>query len=359
MNQIMYLKINTGCTHKAAAPSVSLPKGTRANAGPSPDSPVKINSSVGAGGANLKVDVIQIQRALNHVLPELYGAKPFLKDDGIVGPRTLEAIQKFQHRNLGFSDSRIDPKGKTLALINHYLATQPKPGDSHSYQDRVSRAVARLRSCSQTLLSAETKLQSLRPTLLGNGLTGGLQSLASNAEANLALLERHFKFSQVINKPVVLDGMTRQFQNMRSVIARSVPATGTLTNPNVDNLFSYFLGEGAFLLDPVDDEAVAYTSLGGSRMAGETRPDGRRSDRIYLCKTLDRASDEFYEETVIHELAHFTSPNAPSILDHGYGWINDPRMTPLTASARLCNAQNYATFAIESRYGKRDNRLGL
>lgn len=100
--------------------------------------------------------------------------------------------------------------------------------------------------------------------------------------------------------------------------------------------------------------------MGGSRRKGEEflQPP-RPADRIYLRSILDRASNDLFIETTIHELAHFVSPLSPAIEDHGYGWINDLRMTGLTAHQRVRNAQNYATYAIESKFGQRQGRLPI
>jgi len=328
-------------------------KGTRADVGPPPDMPVSIGQSVGLGGANVPRDVVQIQRALNHVLPELAGADPFLKDDRLVGPVTLGAIKKFQERNFGWSDSRVDPANKTIGLINHYLATQPKPGDPHSQRDRVLRALAQLKSSSQTILSAEQQLRAVLPHIEAGTTPVGIFGVLF--QQRVALLDRHFKLNEVEQKGVVIRVLITRYTDMRAVIAESIPA-----QPNLDSLFSGFLGDEAFVLDQMGKDVNAYTFLGGWNKPGVIEPaTKRREDRIYLCDSMDHVSDTYFEQVIIHELAHFVSPDVPPIIDRGYGWINDPRMTRLSMSDRLCNAQNYCTYAIECRYGRRENRLGL
>jgi hypothetical protein len=295
---------------------------------------------------------VQIQRALNHILPELQGAYPFLKDDGIVGPRTQTAIQHFQERNLRIYDGRIDPGQKTLALMNRYLAKEPSAGNGNS-ANRVARAIACLRSASKTILSAETNLGAILPYADGGAPDSG--PFAEAFQSRLALLDRHFKTSECQgNLSVVVMQLKRTYANMRSVIERSVPS-----NPNPDDFFDMYKGASAFLLDSTGSDSTAYTFRGGWQMNNVLSSDNRRKDRVYLCEVMDVMSDEGFEEVVIHELGHFVSIAVPAIVDVGYGWINDPRMRPLRMSQRVCNAQNYATFAIESRYGRRENRLGL
>ncbi|HJZ89954.1 MAG TPA: hypothetical protein VKE40_03725 [Gemmataceae bacterium] len=111
-------------------------RGTRPDAGPPPDLPVVIGRPVGQGGVNIPRDFVQVQRALNHVLPDLARADPCLADDGLVGPVTLGAIKKFQERNFGWFDQRVDPAGKTLAKINNFLATQPNPGGPQPHRGK-------------------------------------------------------------------------------------------------------------------------------------------------------------------------------------------------------------------------------
>jgi hypothetical protein len=74
---------------------------------------------------------------------------------------------------------------------------------------------------------------------------------------------------------------------------------------------------------------------------------------------LDRCSDFLFTEAIVHELAHFVSTSNDGIGDHAYGWITDMRMQKLPANKRIRNAQNYATFALESRLGQRQNRLAI
>jgi hypothetical protein len=338
-------------------PKAKTPKkGTRPNAGPEPDFPVTISQSVGAGGANVPADVVQIQRALNHVLPELAGALPFLLDDGLVGPMTLGAIKKFQERNFGWFDSRVDPDQKTIALINHYLATEPKPDALHSCKDRVARAVARLREAALSIRAAEAQLRGVLPFVEnGAGPSGVFGSIFDD---QMALLDRHWKINQFPeqNRAFVIRALIIRYTDMRAVIEKSVPA-----NPDLDNLFSEFMDANTiFVLDTHNSDANAYTFLGGLHKPGQIHQEsGRRLDRIYFCDSMDNCSNENFEQVIIHELAHFVSPDVPPILDEAYGWINDPRMTRLQAAQRVGNAQNYTTYAIECRFGQRDNRLGL
>lgn len=89
---------------------------------------VTISASVGQGGVNRSGDVLTIQKALNQIPPNKGGADPKLKEDGLVGPKTIGAILKFQTVNTGLvKDGRVDAGGQTLARLNVVLATVPGP----------------------------------------------------------------------------------------------------------------------------------------------------------------------------------------------------------------------------------------
>jgi len=79
---------------------------------------IVISKSVGAGGANLRDDAVLIQKMLNAVQSISLGSNPLLKIDGLVGPLTIRSIAKFQQANLGWSDGRVDPGGRTLDRLN-------------------------------------------------------------------------------------------------------------------------------------------------------------------------------------------------------------------------------------------------
>jgi hypothetical protein len=71
-----------------------------------------LQGSVGRGGQNLPADVRVVQQLLNRQNPP---PSPLLGVDGIVGPKTIAAIESFQRRVVGMSlpDGRIDPSGRT------------------------------------------------------------------------------------------------------------------------------------------------------------------------------------------------------------------------------------------------------
>lgn len=90
-------------------------------------SPVRydIQSPVGAGGQNVREEVLLVQYYLHEIglataNPLIPGTQHFfiVKVDGIIGPKTLTAIQKYQSFNDITPDRRVDPQGKTIRLLN-------------------------------------------------------------------------------------------------------------------------------------------------------------------------------------------------------------------------------------------------
>lgn len=88
----------------------------------------RISASVGrSGGVNRPADVKIVQNLLNKVPPLSGGPNPKLLVDGMCGPKTIDAIQKFQirHFGVGFTDGRVDPAGRTLAKLNEFDTGMP------------------------------------------------------------------------------------------------------------------------------------------------------------------------------------------------------------------------------------------
>jgi len=78
-----------------------------------------ITQSVGRGGANRKKDVRYVQLLLNG---DLEAKKlPTLKPDGIVGPKTIKAIEDFQRPNQRV-DGRVDPNGSSIRRLESRIS---------------------------------------------------------------------------------------------------------------------------------------------------------------------------------------------------------------------------------------------
>jgi len=93
------------------------------------------------GGVNRPSDVKVVQELLNRIPHAASGPYPLLAVDAVCGPKTLDAIQKFQLQQLGWgkADGRVDPNGATLQKMNE-MSGNPAP-----LQPRVLTAATRLR----------------------------------------------------------------------------------------------------------------------------------------------------------------------------------------------------------------------
>ena len=82
--------------------------------------PLSITASVGMGAVNNADDVSTVQELLNVVPPDQGGPVPPLAVDGLIGPNTIKAINKFQIKQLGFQDGRVDPGKDTIKRLNEF-----------------------------------------------------------------------------------------------------------------------------------------------------------------------------------------------------------------------------------------------
>ncbi|MEP7365673.1 MAG: hypothetical protein ABI972_20665 [Acidobacteriota bacterium] len=89
--------------------------------------PKNIKHSVGVGGTNHSSDVYTVQYLLNCVPKSAGGPMRELAVDGIVGPETMGAIQRFQTAQTHKCDGRIDPGGPALTKLQ---AFDPYPNQS-------------------------------------------------------------------------------------------------------------------------------------------------------------------------------------------------------------------------------------
>ena len=91
-----------------------------------------ISGSVGRWGVNRKADVQTVQGLLNNAGVMFGGPVPLLVVDGLCGPKTIAAIQKFQMFHFGGADGRVDPGHQTIEKLNQFDkgggAQPPPPG---------------------------------------------------------------------------------------------------------------------------------------------------------------------------------------------------------------------------------------
>jgi len=85
-----------------------------------------ILGSVGEGGANQSQSVKVVQYLLNCVPGGSGGPGAELAVDGMIGPKTVAAIRKFQMAKFGKADGRVDLNGATIKALQGF---DPHPND--------------------------------------------------------------------------------------------------------------------------------------------------------------------------------------------------------------------------------------
>lgn len=88
---------------------------------------MQLNGSVGLSGKNKPEDVRIVQGLLNTVPTTFGGPEKALDVDGFIGPKTVSAITRFQNKNFGWGDGRVDVGGKTLSRLADYADGMADP----------------------------------------------------------------------------------------------------------------------------------------------------------------------------------------------------------------------------------------
>ncbi len=299
---------------------------------------VTISAAVGRGGANLSPDVASIQKALNRINPDFGGPTVPLVPDGICGPKTLEAIQKFQLHHFGWkgADGRVDRDGPTLARMNEILShpqpTPPKiyPPDAPAVNDALDQTLRiHVNEVRQWVHEARYELMALEPFI---------DSLNDDSEP-YKRINNIFAIGQSPNKRKTLKKILHVYEDMERAFIRHETSN--------NKVFELYRGKatGASQTGAI----IAFTTAAGFFMNGvetdsfEFGPT--RNDKVYLMPTgmvmwmnLDQV---FYKSVLIHELAHFVGGF------HSVGTIGDwdPEGT-LLVRLRAANCYQYYARAV-------------
>jgi peptidoglycan hydrolase-like protein with peptidoglycan-binding domain len=92
-----------------------------------------INTSVGEGGVNRPQEVGIVQHMLNLARAQQGVPSITLKVDGLVGPKTIQAIREFQERFCKIVDGRVDPYQETIQKLNEIGGHLSRLNDGVSY----------------------------------------------------------------------------------------------------------------------------------------------------------------------------------------------------------------------------------
>lgn len=279
-----------------------------------------LTQSVGRGGAMFGDNVKRVQMALNNVPVEMGGPAVWLDPDGVVGTKTLTAIEDFQQHHFGFKDGRVDVMGKTQAKLS---SLQPsKLARMRMAKRYLDDALSAMQAAVARLTTAGLELQS------GGGLSGG---------QNLEHVDLHFDVTKSASPAQVITDVTLVYRDMLSVFARPGGLWGWM----------------AFEAEPFANPGFyAFTYWGGFNLSGQYI-GWQRLDTVYLSVLFDTANDMERTTTIIHELAHFVGPKAGHrIDDYAYGATMSPPMRALTPYQKQHNAENFSNFAMQCKFGQ-------
>ena len=175
--------------------------------------PIAISQPVGQGfGArNLSDDVKTIQEALNQVAlqGEPGGPIPFLKVDGIKGPKTQAAILDFQRKQVKDinADGLIEPEGKTLLRLNALVA----PVSKFDLNAKLAAALPLVRMSLAAAISNMTAIITSGPVPAGPAAVAADQlkrhfkldtlSASDQSAGRLNLFETYTEMAFVVNQP--------------------------------------------------------------------------------------------------------------------------------------------------------------
>jgi hypothetical protein len=313
-----------------------------------------ISASVGLGGKNLAADVRTVQELLNAVPTPSGGPMPLLAVDGLIGPKTNGAIQRFQRTQFGWADGRADPGGPTITRLNSIAGsggTMPSlPGLADFGKGEAAKGGSnpileafRLTAMTISVPDARTAVikaisrveQAFSFVMLGGG---GL----TTDPASFDTVDRHYQFKNVGREQTLseLQFIATTFRRMKTIL---------------DNRTSVFggpmFGRNLFEIDPFPDKTDPRVKAYVPRSSVE-QEDGLTPHKIYLCHGLDGQSQDRYTHILIHEMGHFVDDEAPEteIVDHGYAFFGTLKTLP--HEKRLHNADTYAIFAFENAFGK-------
>lgn len=274
---------------------------------------------------NIASDVLAVQRALNRFSPADGGPNPKLVEDGILGPKTAAAIQKFQVRHFGYggADGVVDPGQQTERKL---------AGESEASTSSVSAEMYGHIGYARTVLEI-TRSQIAAAIGYRNGTT----SFTGMGESAWNKLVKHFQLDKFPNWRSQLEAIDRVYSDMQTAIGH-VPQ-----------------GLVLFADEPPDKQSgfFAFAYGGGYAVVnrGKKAPDGKTYlDTIYFTQKMRTLRRDAFAYVMIHELAHYVGPDnrfGNGIVDYAY------HRNPITYQwlppwQRVHNADCYSQFAFDA-----------
>jgi hypothetical protein len=295
---------------------------------------VKIGAAVGLSATNKYDDVMAIQYALDKVPPLDGGPNPQIKIDGNCGQETIRTIQNFQLKQFGWPgmDGKVEPERQThlklRELSKKYQVFPYLPLDLTADAWFLAAWMSNLEYAKVCVHAAMTNLLGAIPLADSKSNEGGGGLSVFSREERLKLANRHFEVDKFPAARPVLTKLYGIYGNMLAVLSRP---------------------EFYFTLD-TDDSGEKISPIAFARIGGFFGKDLNGKIRFRRGSFKASLIPQFAVHVIVHELTHFTEREN----ENGHfakGWVEDPKMQKLLPSQKIHNADTFANFALEARYG--------
>ena len=276
-------------------------------------------------------DVLAVQQALNRFSADDGGPMTRLKEDGKIGPRTVDAIVRFQDKwsikiqngdkVVDVEDGVVDVDGPTLRRLS------AGPGQQFSAVEEFDRSKAELAKIFPKALADITALLGYY-TALGPNDPDDL--LLSAAPLQLAF-ERNFHGTRSKARKALVKAVHTKITLIVKQFTLMQAKPGTMLAND-------------FAFDRM--HAIAFSWPGGFAKFGPDPPAFAAYDmhRIYFCPTCRALDDIGMAYAIVHELGHYCDFQSD---DYSY-FARDPvgysRLSPELA---VHNADSYAQFCFD------------
>ena len=311
-----------------------------------------IGGSVGKGGTNNKADVRAVQVFLNSTPPQNGGPAFLLAEDGIVGPKTQAAIDKFQTKVLPRPDGRIDSHGPTIKALTALICDSPSvPAGRLGLDGRPGQAAG---SPSTPPTPAQT----------GPGMVVEGKQILKDLERTLLLL----RFKLLHQTPTTMAWLNKHFEtakvkvtsNDASTLLRIVSAIHFQVSRA--NAFGAQGIDSIIMFDPkADPDVIAWTVRGGDKLS-------TKQFQIYVEKGVNikapghtvflgpifanQPAPVEKQWTVIHEMCHFVGARDGTgleINDNAYAF--EGHFLTIGKFFKLHNAESISLMILEFAVG--------
>lgn len=311
-----------------------------------------IASSVGKGGGNKKADVKLVQTFLNSTPPEEGGPELLLAEDGLIGPKTQAAIDKFQKKVLRTPDGRIDPHGPTIKALTGLIcdsASVPagrlgldgRPGQAAGSP---SAAPTPPQTGDQMVAEGKQILKDLERTLMSLRF-----KLLHQTPTTMAWLNKHFETAKVKVTP----NEASKLLGIVSAIHFQVSRANAFGAQGIDSIIMFDA--------KADPGVIAWTVRGGDKLS-------TKQFQIYVDNgvTIKAPGHTVFlgpiftnqpapvekQWTVIHEMCHFVGPRDGTgleINDNAYAFQG--HFLAIGKWFKLHNAESIALMILEFAVG--------